>query len=222
MAEESKQKQDKEQFKEHKVLTVDKIDKPQEVLEQNINALTIVGGFDLLEMMIDGVQNVNPERKARKKIFLSESNKKDEREELKRKLEIWAEVLSSPGSLSDMVEKCDEQAEIAEAVLKSNLKETINEVKDLERSYRSVALFFKNTEMDKLKNVSFMNASSEQVKDLDNTRFFDKVYAELKANYDRLDLIWVQIVWLRSGLNWLMRIRSCLLQILNTSTILMM
>jgi hypothetical protein len=188
MAEESKQKQDKEQFKEYKVLTVDKIDKPQEVLEQNVNTLTVVGGFDLLEMMIDGVQNVNPERKARKKIFLSESNKKDERDELKRKLEIWSEVLSSPGSLSDMVEKCDKQAEVAENTLKSNLKETVQEVKDLERSYRSVALFFKNTEMDKLKNVSFMNASSEQVKDLDNTRFFDKVNGELKANYDRLDL----------------------------------
>jgi hypothetical protein len=188
MVEESKQKQDNQQFKEHKVLAVDKIDKPQEVLEQNINALTVIGGFDLLEMMIEGVQNVNPERKARKKIFLSESNKKDEREELRRKLEIWAEILSSSGSMTDMVEKCDKQAETAETTLKRNLKETVKEIKDLEKSYRSVALFFKNTEMDKLKNVSFMNASLEQLKDLDNPRFFDKVNEELKASYDRLDL----------------------------------
>ncbi|MCE5347239.1 MAG: DUF5458 family protein [Bacteroidales bacterium] len=188
MAEELKQKQDKEQFKEPKVLVIDKIDKPQEVLEQSINALAVVGGFDLLEMMIDGVQNVNPERKARKKIFLSESNKKDEREELKRNLEIWIEVLSSSGSLSDMVEKCSKQAEIAETTLKSNLKNAIEEVKGMERSYRSVALFFKNTEMEKLKNISFMNAGPEQVKDLDNTRFFDKINEELTASYDRLDL----------------------------------
>ena len=188
MAEALRQKSDKEQNSKYQVLEVDKIEKPQETLEQNINALTVVGGFDLLEMMIDGVQNVNPERKARKKIFLSESNKKEEREELKRNLAIWAEVLSTPGSLSDMVEKCDKQAEIAETALKSNLKEAVAEVKDLERSYRSVALFFKNTDMDKLKNVSFMNASLEQVKDLDNTRFFDKVNEELKASFDRLDL----------------------------------
>ncbi len=58
----------------------------------------------------------------------------------------------------------------------------------MERSYRSVALFFKNTNMDKLKNVSFLNADLEQIKDLDNTRFFDKINAELVANYDRLDL----------------------------------
>ena len=188
MAEESKQNQNREQFKERKVLAVDKIDKPQEVLDENINALAIVGGFELLEMAIDGVQNVNPERKARKKIFLSESSKKDDREELKRNLEIWAEILSSAGSISDMVEECGKQADVAETTLRNNLKNAVEETKDMERSYRSVALFFKNTNMDKLKNVSFLNADPEQIKDLDNTRFFDKINEELVANYDKLDL----------------------------------
>jgi hypothetical protein len=188
MPEELKQQQDKEQFKEKKLLTANTISNPQEVLEKSINSLTVLGGFDLLEMMIDGVQNVNPERKARKKIFLSESNKKGEREDLKRNLDIWAGVLASTGSLSETVERCEKQVEIVEKTLKSNLKEAVEEVKDLERSYRSVALFFKNTDMGKLKNVSFMNAGPEQVKDLDNTRFFDKVSEELRASYDRLDL----------------------------------
>jgi hypothetical protein len=188
MAEESKQKQNTDQVKESRFLSVDQIEKPQEFLEHNINTLAVVGGFDLLEMMIDGVQNVNPERKARKKIFLTESNKKEERDALKRDLSIWADVLSSSGSLSEMVEKCEKQAEIASDTLKKNLKEAVDEVKELERSYRSVALFFKNTEMDKLKNISFLNADPEQLKDLDNTRFFDKVNEELKACFDRLDL----------------------------------
>lgn len=188
MAEESKQNQNTEQFKEHKVLAVDMIDKPEKVLQENIDALAIVGGFELLEMVIDGVQNVNPERKARKKIFLSESGKKSDREELKRNLGIWAEILSSAGSVSDMVEECDKKAGIAEVTLKSNLKNAIEETKDMERSYRSVALFFNNTNMDKLKNVSFLNAEMEQIKDLDNTRFFEKVREEMVANYDRLDL----------------------------------
>jgi hypothetical protein len=188
MAEESKQLQDKEQFKEGKVLSVDVIDKPQEVLEKSINTLTPLGGFELLEMVIDGAQNVNPERKARKKIFLTEANRKGEREELKRSLEIWAETLSSAGSISDIVENCGKQSEVAEATLKSNLKNAINETRELERSYRSVALFFKNTTLDKLKNISFVNADPEQIKDLDNTRFFDKIREEIVANYDKLDL----------------------------------
>lgn len=188
MAEESKQLQDKEQFKESKVLAVDVIDKPQEVLEKSINTLTPLGGFELLEMVIDGAQNVNPERKARKKIFLTEANRKGEREELKRSLEIWAETLSSAGSISDIVDNCAKQAETAEMTLKSNLKNAINETRELERSYRSVALFFKNTTLDKLKNISFVNAGPEQIKDLDNTRFFDKIREEIVANYDKLDL----------------------------------
>ena len=188
MAEESKQIQDKGQFKEYKVLAVNMIDKPQELLEESINTLAVVGGFELLEMVIDGVQNVNPERKARKKIFLSEAGKKGDREELKRSLGIWAEVLSSADSISDMVDNCTRKAESAEATLKSNLKNAVSETRDLERSYRSVALFFRNTEMEKLKNISFLNADPEQIKDLDNTRFFDKVREALVDNYDKLDL----------------------------------
>jgi hypothetical protein len=186
MPEEAKQKQD--QFKEQKFLSVDKIEKPQELLDQSIEALTIVGGFDLLEMAIEGVQNVNPERKARKKIFLSESAKKDERAALKRNLEIWAAIIAMDGSISDMVEACEKKAQVAESTLKGNLKDAIEETRDLERSYRSMALFFKNTTQDKIKNISFVNADLEQIKDLDNTRFFDKIREELVAGYDRLDL----------------------------------
>jgi hypothetical protein len=186
MPEEAKQKQ--EQFKEQKFLSVEKIDKPQELLEQSIEALTIVGGFDLLEMAIEGVQNVNPERKARKKIFLTESGKKDERAALKRNLEIWADILSLDGTISDMVEACEKKAHSAETTLKNNLKNAVEETRDLERSYRSMALFFKNTTQDKIKNITFVNADLEQIKDLDNTRFFDKIREELVANYDRLDL----------------------------------
>jgi len=58
----------------------------------------------------------------------------------------------------------------------------------LEVSYRSLNLFYKNTESDKLKNITIVNASQEQLRDLDNPKFIDFVGAELKQNYDRLDL----------------------------------
>jgi len=181
-------KKDKEQVKAREVLDVKKIKNPQEVLEENVEALAVVGGYELLEMAIDGVQNLNPERKARKKIFLTESGKKGERDALKRNLEIWAGVISEGGSIVDMVEGCGKKSEEAEKVLKENLKKAVKETREMEKSYRSVALFFKNTTMEKLKNVSFVNADLEQVKDLDNTRFFDKIREELVAGYDRLDL----------------------------------
>jgi hypothetical protein len=64
----------------------------------------------------------------------------------------------------------------------------LDTTRNLETSYRSVALFFKNAGSDKLKNISFMNAEPEQLKDLDDTRFIDAVQAELVQKYDRLDL----------------------------------
>jgi hypothetical protein len=51
-----------------------------------------------------------------------------------------------------------------------------------------VALFFKNTESQKVKNLSIINVDPDQLKDLDNTRFIDAIHNELVENYDRLDL----------------------------------
>ena len=164
------------------------IDKPAEVLESGLKKLEKFGGFDLLESTIDGIQNINPERKARKKIFLEESAKKAEREALKKTLQWWSEILNSSEDLADMIQTCQEKSDLADQVLKKNLKAAVESTKELERSYRSVALFYKNTESTKVKNVSIINAEPDQLKDLDNTRFIDAIQAELVDNYDRLDM----------------------------------
>jgi hypothetical protein len=157
-------------------------------LEKNITGLTKYGGFDLLETTIDGTQNLNPEKKARKKIFLTEATKADERELLKKRLKLYAEIISRSGNLSEAVEECQKRAEESTELFNKNLKTAIETTRELEQSYRSVTLFFKNTEQDKLKNLTIMNAEPDQLKDLDNTIFIDAVSAELDKNYDRLDL----------------------------------
>lgn len=161
---------------------------PAEQLENSVQGLAKFGGFDLLESAIDAVQNINPERKARKKIFLEESSKKEERTALKKTLKLWLDVLQSSDDPAQMIETCNHRSEQAGQVLKKNLKAAVKETEQLERSYRSVALFFKNTESLKVKNVSVMNADPDQIRDLDNTRFIDAVHNELVDNYDRLDL----------------------------------
>ncbi|MCK5105286.1 MAG: DUF5458 family protein [Cyclobacteriaceae bacterium] len=188
MAEQDKQAQNLEQYREKVVADVSKIENPAEILEESIDKLAKVGGFDLLEMAFDGVQNMNPERKARKKIFLTESSKKGERDSLKKILELWATILTSSDNISEMVDQCEKKATSAEETLGKNLKKAIETTKDLEKSYRTVALFFKNAESDKIKNITFMNAELDQLKDLDDTRFIDMVNKELVAKYDRLDL----------------------------------
>lgn len=146
------------------------------------------GGFDLLEASIENVQNVNPERNARRKIFLTESSKQKERDTLKKTLELWASVLKQSDSLVEMVAHCEDQQKSAEELLSKNLYNAVEATRELEANYRTIALFYKNTEENKIKNVTVMNASLEQLKDLDNTRFIDTIHAELSDNYDRLDL----------------------------------
>ena len=87
-----------------------------------------------------------------------------------------------------MVAHCEDQQKSAEELLSKNLYNAVEATRELEANYRTIALFYKNTEEDKIKNVTVMNASLEQLKDLDNTRFIDTIHAELSDNYDRLDL----------------------------------
>lgn len=157
-------------------------------LEQSIDALAKYGSFDLLEAVIEGAQNLNPDRKARRNIFLTEGNKKGERDKLKKSLQVWEKVLAATSEVGEMVTFCTEHAEEADKVLSKNLADAIESTKELEQSYRNVALFFKNTESDKIKNVTFINVELDQLKDLDNTRFIDSIHQELVQNYDRLDL----------------------------------
>lgn len=164
------------------------VDKPAELLEASLKTLEKFGGFDLLESAVEGVQNINPERKARKKIFLEETAKKADREELKKTLQWWSEILTESEDVGDMIQACQEKSDQADQLLKKNLKSAIEQTNVLERSYRSVALFFKNTESLKVKNVSIINVEPDQLKDLDNDRFINAIQNELVDNYDRLDL----------------------------------
>lgn len=157
-------------------------------LENSVNTLVRSGGFDFLEVVVDGVDNMNPARKAKRNIFLTDGTKKTQRAELKKKLQTWIDLLTQTNSVSEMVEQSVEKAEVAEKLLKGNLKKVLDAIRGLEEAYRSVHLFYKNTESPKLKNVVILNATMEQLTDLDEPRFIEFVASELKSKYDRLDL----------------------------------
>ncbi|WP_223607184.1 DUF5458 family protein [Chryseobacterium sp. OSA05B] len=150
--------------------------------------LNKIGGFGFVESVVDGIANMNPTRKARKEIFLTDSNKTDERKELLQKLNLWVSLLEGNESADKMADTCKSKAQSADQNLKTNLKNTLDAVRLLETNYRTVAQFYKNTELDKVDNVSIVNASLEQVSDLDNPLFIDAISNEFKNYYDRLDL----------------------------------
>jgi hypothetical protein len=157
-------------------------------LEKNTQALTKFGGFDLLETTIDGASNLNPEKKARKKIFLTEETKKADRQQLKKRLALWHSMLSTADSMSSAIQQCEQQVESTKQQLTDNLRKAVEATHDIEQSYRSLALFYRNTDQDEVKNISILNADKDQLQDLDNTTFIDAVSYELEQNFDRLDL----------------------------------
>jgi hypothetical protein len=157
-------------------------------LEQSLQALVKQGGFDLLEVSIDGLKNLNPARKALKRIFLTDASKKAEREALKKRLGLWIGLLSDSANISEMAEKAASRAVSAGERLATNLKVAVDASRQLESAYRSVALFYNNASSDKIKNITILNAAPDNLQDLDGRRFVDYVSNELKQNYDRLDL----------------------------------
>ena len=153
-----------------------------------LDALKEFGGFAFLENLIDGYSNLNPARKARRNIFLTDEQWSLERKNLINRLSVWLDLLKNSNNVEQMRDTANNNAEQMEQLLNFNLKKSLERVKELERSYRSVALFYKNTESPKVKNISIVNADISQLKDLDNTLFIDHISSELDRNYDRLDL----------------------------------
>jgi hypothetical protein len=154
----------------------------------SIDRLKAYGGFAFLEQIIDEFSNMNPERKARRSIFLTDEGRSDARRQLAGRIKIWLDLLQSGESADKMRDFAKERAAQVEATLNANLLTALKRTRELEASYRSVAHFFKNTEESKVKNLTIVNAELSQLTDLDNTLFIDHIADELKHNFDRLDL----------------------------------
>lgn len=156
--------------------------------EKQVGSLAKMGGFSFIESVVDGIANMNNERKARKQIFLTDSTKEVERKDLLKKIQLWIDLLESNDTTDKMVDSCKTKSNSASQTLKKNLKSSLDKTRELETSYRTVAQFYKNTELDRVDNVHIMNASLEQIKDLDNPLFINHISGEFKQFYDRLDL----------------------------------
>ena len=150
-------------------------------IEQALQNIAGFGGFSLLEAVIKGLANMSPERSTRKKIFLTEEDKKHERQALLKRILLWIDILKSGKDVGEMFEKCQQRSETIGKLLTTNQLVALDSVKDLEQAYRTVMLFFRNSEQEKVRNATFVNASLEQLTDLDNPRFIDTGYPRISG-----------------------------------------
>jgi hypothetical protein len=156
-------------------------------LDSALSGLVKYGGFDIIDATVEKAGNLNPAKKAKKNIYLNESELSD-RKTLKKRLQMWIDLLSNHKDVAAMMNHCDEKSDAASNLLAQNIAIGLEATKELEQSYRGVDLFLKNTGKDQVPNISFMNAPMENIQDLDNPIYSTHVQEELNINYNRLDL----------------------------------
>src|SRR5919199_944106 len=113
-----------------------KVANPAQTLADSSQQLARFGGFEFVETTIDGAQNMNPGKKARKNIFLTEKGSEKDRKALKKRLKEWTELLESHENVADMIGEAEQKAETAAETLRRNLKKAVDDTKDLETAYR--------------------------------------------------------------------------------------
>ena len=182
------EKNTKIQEQQQAAVVTQSVQQQKQAAASALDILREYGGFSFLENIIDGFSNLNPARKARRNIFLSDEQWANERKALVNRLGVWIDLLQSNETAEKMRDKAKDKALQVEELLNKNLHTVLNRTRELEAAYRSVALFYKNTESSKVKNITIVNAEMDQLKDLDNTLFIDYIGNELKQNFDRLDL----------------------------------
>ncbi|MCE7059238.1 DUF5458 family protein [Dyadobacter sp. CY343] len=161
-------------------------------LSQTIPLLSKFGGFDFIKTIVDGTDNMDPTKKARKAMFLEEEENKSDRKKLKKRLQNILDLVTSYENPADMIADAEGKAASASQTLKSNLLSCLDQTAELEASYRSLALFFENTAEEKVKNLTLFDAGNDMTSDSDNfsnqSGIFAQVQKELRDNYDRFDL----------------------------------
>jgi len=156
---------------------------PDERYKEPLEKLVTFGRFNILDATVDGLRNMNPSKRALRDIFLGESDNKEKRKELKERLKQWHELLSGAEDVEKMIETAQTEVEDAQNLLNENVKKGLDETRDLEQAYRTVASFFKNAKIDKIKNITILNASMEQLANQDMDQFRSAVKEKLRWAY---------------------------------------
>jgi hypothetical protein len=175
------------EFKEKEAIQIE-IANPAEALEDSVRALQNNGGFDLFLILDAEMENMDPDTPAVKDVFLSESEWKDTRTDLQRKINAFLQIFSLGESITDMVSNAEEQAIKLRGLFNNNLKLALDKTRPLEEAYWNVALFFKNSGSDNLKSVEIVNISREAIRDLNDNTFFPKVESWIREGYHSFDM----------------------------------
>jgi len=157
-------------------------EKYKEVLE----TLAKYGKYNIVAKTVEDARRLDPKKGAARKIFMTDKKKQAKRVELRQRLAAWVDLLESSESISEMQNKAQEEEGKLKELLNKNIATALQETRKLEQSYRSLNLFFKNAGQDKIKNLTILNASMEQLADPDLDQFRTEIKDRLVWSYGTL------------------------------------
>ena len=173
---------------------------PQETVKQPVSKpvselLSKFGGFRALAAFMPEVEDMDPNSKASKMMFLTENQFKSKRERLANDIKTWLEILDEDKkSASEYIDLCGQKKDKYQNLLKDNLQITSLKIKKLETAYRALDAFFKNSGMEKIPNLRLMNVEkyndSGETDELRNSdaEAFKEIKSMLYNAYGRLSL----------------------------------
>lgn len=146
------------------------------------------GGFAAVKGFIPSAADMNPAKKATKNIFLSEKKFESKRENLANELRGWLEILSvDKATPTEYASFCKEREQKYHKLLEDNVTTALDATRQLETAYRSLDLFFKNANSEKLTNLRLINVNREEINN-DSSTLPNQIDQLLRDSYDRLSL----------------------------------
>lgn len=148
----------------------------------------IDGGFNIIKTILPDTENLDFRNKAQRAIFLSEQRFADKRKRLASDLKKWIELLSEDNKTpTEFVESCKQKEEKCREIFKENLESALYATKDLEREYRTLDIFFKNTGTDRMSDLRIINVNKNDLQDT-KSESSESITDILEQAYNRLSL----------------------------------
>jgi len=147
-----------------------------------------LGGFSAVKNILPDAENLDFKSKAQRAIFLGEQRFSGKREKLSSDLKNWIELLDEDkDSAVEYAEVCAQKEKTHKELFSKNLSNLLEAIEKIEKEYRTLSTFFKNTGSDKIRNLRLINVDKSELND-SNSEFIKEISEILKNAYDRLSL----------------------------------
>lgn len=144
--------------------------------------------FCLLKSIVRELENMDPDHKAKKAIFLNDDSFLEDRYRIEWELTQWSNLFETFGTdIEKAIDACKTFRDKATTNLQHNLSIIREALIPLEVTYRTLETFYSNAGQDDISCVYLMNVRKKNLlaDDSDDRQAIKK---ELEKHYDRLDL----------------------------------